>query len=153
MHMNIRNTAAPALILALLVSLGSAFAATPDAAADNPQCAKYGHTKGTRIGERRTPEPNASDAAYCYCDVVYPSISADAAAKPGSPAPGSSSGRRTTSSVTTLKRYVQRLVLQKLPHLQLEISAQKLPCWGSFLLPYRARRRSTSASSLSAMQV
>jgi hypothetical protein len=72
MHMNIRNTAAPALILALLVSLGSAFAATPDAAADNPQCAKYGHTKGTRIGERRTPEPNASDAAYCYCDVVYP---------------------------------------------------------------------------------
>ncbi|MEF2563489.1 MAG: hypothetical protein ACLVJ1_00360 [Oscillospiraceae bacterium] len=70
--MNIRNTAAPALILALLVSLGSAFAATPDAAADNPQCAKYGHTKGTRIGERRTPEPNASDAAYCYCDVVYP---------------------------------------------------------------------------------
>lgn len=72
MHMNIRNTAVPALILALLVSLGSAFAATPDAAADNPQCAKYGHTKGTRIGERRTPEPNASDAAYCYCDVVYP---------------------------------------------------------------------------------
>ena len=72
MHMNIRNTAVPALILALLVSLGSAFAATPDAAADNPQCAKYGHTKGTRIGERRTPEPNASDAAYSYCDVVYP---------------------------------------------------------------------------------
>ena len=35
MHMNIRNTAVPALILALLVSLGS-------------------------------------DAAYCYCDVVYP---------------------------------------------------------------------------------
>ena len=53
MHMNIRNTAVPALILAPLVSLGSAFAATPDAAADNPQCAKYGHTKGTRIGERQ----------------------------------------------------------------------------------------------------
>lgn len=72
MHMNIRKTAAPALILALLVGLGSAFAAAPDAAAGNPQCAKHGHTKGTRIGERRTPEPNASDAAYCYCDVVYP---------------------------------------------------------------------------------
>ena len=35
------------------------------------QCT-YGHTKGTRIGEQRTPEPNASDAAYCYCDAIYP---------------------------------------------------------------------------------
>ena len=72
MHMNIRKTAAPALILALLVSLGSACTVASDTTPDNPQCAKYGHTKGTRIGERRTPEPNASDAAYCYCDVVYP---------------------------------------------------------------------------------
>ena len=38
----------------------------------NAQCAKYGHTKGTRIGEQRTPAPNASDAAYCYCDAIYP---------------------------------------------------------------------------------
>ncbi len=30
---------------------------------------------------------------------------------------------------------------------------KKLPRRGSFLLPYRARRRSTSASSLSAIQV
>lgn len=72
MHMNIRKTAAPALILALLVGHGSAFAAAPDTAPGNAQCAKYGHTKGTRIGEQRTPEPNASDAAYCYCDAIYP---------------------------------------------------------------------------------
>lgn len=72
MHMNILNTAVPALILALLVSLGSACTAAPVTVPNNPQCAKHGHTKGTRIGERRTPEPNASDAAYCYCDVVYP---------------------------------------------------------------------------------
>lgn len=70
--MNIRKTAAPALILALLVGHGSAFAAAPDTAPGNAQCAKYGHTKGTRIGEQRTPEPNASDAAYCYCDAIYP---------------------------------------------------------------------------------
>lgn len=72
MHMNIRNTAAPALILALLVSLGGAFAAAPDTADDHAQCAKYGHTKGMRIGEQRTPEPNASDAVYRYCGVLYP---------------------------------------------------------------------------------
>lgn len=72
MHMNIRKTAAPALILALLVGHGSAFAAAPDTAPGNAQCAKYGHTKGTRIGEQRTPAPNASDAAYCYCDAIYP---------------------------------------------------------------------------------
>ena len=72
MHMNIRKTAAPALILALLVGHGFAFAAAPDTAPGNAQCAKYGHTKGTRIGEQRTPEPNASDAAYCYCDAIYP---------------------------------------------------------------------------------
>lgn len=54
MHMNIRNTAVPALILALLVSLGSACTAAPDTAPNNPQCAKHGHTKGTRIGERQT---------------------------------------------------------------------------------------------------
>lgn len=47
-------------------------AAAPDTAPGNAQCAKYGHTKGTRIGEQRTPEPNASDAAYCYCDAIYP---------------------------------------------------------------------------------
>lgn len=70
--MNIRKTAAPALILALLVGHGSAFAAAPDTAPGNAQCAKYGHTKGTRIGEQRTPAPNASDAAYCYCDAIYP---------------------------------------------------------------------------------
>lgn len=70
--MNIRKTAAPALILALLVGHGFAFAAAPDTAPGNAQCAKYGHTKGTRIGEQRTPEPNASDAAYCYCDAIYP---------------------------------------------------------------------------------
>lgn len=70
--MNIRKTAAPARILALLVGHGSAFAAAPDTAPGNAQCAKYGHTKGTRIGEQRTPEPNASDAAYCYCDAIYP---------------------------------------------------------------------------------
>lgn len=72
MHMNIRKTAAPALILALLVGHGSAFTAAPDTAPGNAQCAKYGHTKGTRIGEQRTPEPNVSDAAYCYCDAIYP---------------------------------------------------------------------------------
>lgn len=72
MHMNIRKTAAPARILALLVGHGSAFAAAPDTAPGNAQCAKYGRTKGTRIGEQRTPEPNASDAAYCYCDAIYP---------------------------------------------------------------------------------
>lgn len=72
MHMNIRKTAAPALILALLVGHGSAFAAAADTAPGNAQCAKYGHTKGTRIGEQRTPAPNASDAAYCYCDAIYP---------------------------------------------------------------------------------
>lgn len=70
--MNIRKTAAPALILALLIGHGSAFAAAPDTAPGNAQCAKYGHTKGTRIGNQRTPEPNASDAAYCYCDAIYP---------------------------------------------------------------------------------
>lgn len=70
--MNIRKTAAPARILALLVGHGSAFAAAPDTAPGNAQCAKYGRTKGTRIGEQRTPEPNASDAAYCYCDAIYP---------------------------------------------------------------------------------
>lgn len=47
-------------------------AAAPDTAPGNAQCAKYGHTKGTRIGEQRTPEPNASDTAYCYCDAIYP---------------------------------------------------------------------------------
>ena len=72
MHINIRKTAAPARILALLVGHGSAFAAAPDTAPGNAQCAKYGRTKGTRIGEQRTPEPNASDAAYCYCDAIYP---------------------------------------------------------------------------------
>ena len=72
MHMKIRKTAAPARILALLVGHGSAFAAAPDTAPGNAQCAKYGRTKGTRIGEQRTPEPNASDAAYCYCDAIYP---------------------------------------------------------------------------------
>ena len=72
MHMKIRKTAAPALILAVLVGHGSAFAAAPDTAPGNAQCAKYGRTKGTRIGEQRTPEPNASDAAYCYCDAIYP---------------------------------------------------------------------------------
>lgn len=72
MHMNIRKTAASALILALLVGHGSAFAAAPDTAPGNAQCAKYGRTKGTRIGEQRTPEPNASDAAYCYRDAIYP---------------------------------------------------------------------------------
>ena len=72
MHMNIRKTAAPAHILALLVGHGSAFAAAPDTAPGNAQCAKYGRTKGTRISEQRTPEPNASDAAYCYCDAIYP---------------------------------------------------------------------------------
>lgn len=70
--MNIHKTAAPARILALLVGHGSAFAAAPDTAPGNAQCAKYGHTKGTRLGEQRTPEPNASDAAYCYCDAIYP---------------------------------------------------------------------------------
>lgn len=70
--MNIRKTAAPALILALLVGHGSAFAAAPDTAPGNAQCAKYGRIKGMRIGEQRTPEPNASDAAYCYCDAIYP---------------------------------------------------------------------------------
>lgn len=70
--MNIRKTAAPAHILALLVGHGSAFAAAPDTAPGNAQCAKYGRTKGTRISEQRTPAPNASDAAYCYCDAIYP---------------------------------------------------------------------------------
>lgn len=70
--MNIRKTAAPAHILALLVDHGSAFAAAPDTAPGNAQCAKYGRTKGTRISEQRTPAPNASDAAYCYCDAIYP---------------------------------------------------------------------------------
>lgn len=46
--------------------------AAPDTVPGNAQCEKYGHTKGTRIGEQRTPEPNASDAAYCYCDAIYP---------------------------------------------------------------------------------
>ena len=40
MHMNIRKTAAPALILALLVSLGSACTVASDTTPDNPQCAK-----------------------------------------------------------------------------------------------------------------
>lgn len=44
MHMNIRKTAAPVLILALLVGHCSAFAAAPDTAPGNAQCAKYGHT-------------------------------------------------------------------------------------------------------------
>lgn len=45
MHMNIRKTAAPVLILALLVGHGSAFAAAPlREAPGNAQCAKYGHT-------------------------------------------------------------------------------------------------------------
>ena len=47
-------------------------AAAADTVPGNAQCEKYGHTKGTRIGEQRTPELNASDAAYCYCDAIYP---------------------------------------------------------------------------------